>query len=486
MRDLIHRLLAPFEHQGRPNWPVLTLFILINGLVFANAILHDPYTGYDAADHINYIKTLATKRALPSCKETAQCYVPPLPYILPAIMLSTGRISLWQVAKLAQLINFLLSIGLTYYLLKICDLMIPRSIPFATASLAMLGILPVYYRTFAFIRGEPYLAFLCVFAAHQVLSIFLDARVRFTNILALGLAVGMCILARQWGFLMLPAILSFVVYAVIRDRSKLRPAMYVALACLLTPIPVAGWYYYLMFQRYGTFLGAGWERNESAPSQTPLPLDFYLGTGSGKLFTDPVRPNFANQLPAIFYADTWGDYGEYFLIYARGRNASEFVSGAHIERILEAGPPPPQWLETNRYTLNTYLGRVNLVSLLPTAVFVAGWALALVQGVRSLRVVGPGHPEGGMVLALLIITCSLAGYVWFLTRYQTNGQAGDLIKASHMLQVFPFLALLAGSALEQIRTWRRPVWTAIMIALALVYLYNMPAMITHYMLPRSG
>jgi hypothetical protein len=457
--------------------------VLINALVFANAILHDPYSGYDAADHIQYIKTLATKRVLPSCKETAQCYVPPLPYILPAVALSTGRVSLWHAAKLAQLLNALLSIGLTYYLLKLCDILIPHSITFQASSLGMLGILPVYYRTFAFIRGEPYLAFLCVFCAYQVIAIFADSRISMRRLLVLGLAIGLAILARQWGFLMLPAIISFAVYAAIKDQSKLRPATYTVLACMLAPVLVAGWYYLIMFQRYGTLLAAGWDRNATPPSHTPLPVDFYLGTGSGKLFTDPVRPNFSNQLPAIFYADTWGDYGEYFLIYAWDRNAKSFIAGKYVERILQSGPPLPDWMETNRYTFNAYLGRVNLLSLLPSAIFLAGLVFGIIRGLQSLRVVRPGILESGSLLAVLVIVCSMAGYGWFLIRYQTDGQAGDLIKASHMLQVFPFLALLAGAALEQLRTWRRPAWAAIVIALALVYLHNMPAMLTHYVSP---
>lgn len=483
MQAYVQQLFTPFERQGRPYWPIILLFALINALVLANAVLHDPYSGYDAADHIQYIKALASDHALPSCKETAQCYVPPLPYILPAAVLATGRISLWHAAKLAQLLNVLLSIGLTYYVLKLCDLLIPASTTFRVSSLGMLGILPVYYRTFAFIRGEPYLAFLCVSSAYQVISIVVDSQVTLRRFLVLGLAVGLSILARQWGFLMLPAIVSFVAYIAIRDRSRLRLAVYTVLTCVAAALLVAGWYYFIMFQRYGTLLAAGWDRNATAASRTPLPLDFFLGTGSGKLFTDPVRPNFSNQLPAIFYADTWGDYGEYFLIYAWDRNAHSFIAGKYVERILRSGPPAPDWMDTNRYAFNAYLGRVNLVSLLPSAVLVAGLVLGLLRSLRTLRVARPGILESGTIMAVLVVISSLAGYGWYLIRYQTDGQAGDLIKASHMLQVFPFLALLAGCGLEQLRTWRRPVWVAIVIALALVYLHNMPAMLTHYITP---
>ena len=111
-------------------------------------------------------------RQSPLVLKAAQCYIPPLPYILPAIILATGRINLWQAAKFAQLINILLSLGLTYYLLKICDLIDPKNILLKISSLVMLGILPVYYKTYSLIRGETYLPLLIVFIAYQFLSLF--------------------------------------------------------------------------------------------------------------------------------------------------------------------------------------------------------------------------------------------------------------------------------------------------------------------------
>lgn len=170
---MLQEAVSPFYYNGRLNKPLVFLFILINVLVLANAILHDPYQGYDAGDHIHYIKALAINKEIPTCAESAQCYIPPLAYMLPAIILATGRINLWEAAKFAQLVNVILSLGLTYYVLKICDLVDPQNIIYKFSSLAMLGILPVFYKTFALIRGETYLPVLVVFIAYQVLAIFL-------------------------------------------------------------------------------------------------------------------------------------------------------------------------------------------------------------------------------------------------------------------------------------------------------------------------
>jgi len=86
----------------------------------------------------------------------------------------------------------------------------------------------------------------------------------------------------------------------------------------------------------------------------------------------------------------------------------------------------------------------------------------------------------GWTLFTLIVLSSLAGYGWYLLRYQNHGQGGDLIKTTHMIQIFPFVGLLAGGMLEKLEERQRIIWIIVMIVLALILLHNLPAMITHY------
>jgi hypothetical protein len=478
MPPIIREIVGPFYSNHKVNKPLVAIFILINLLVLINTILHDPYQGYDAGDHIHYIKTLAIKKEIPTCADSAQCYIPPLPYMLPALLLATGRINLWESAKFAQLINVVLSVGVSYYLIKICDLISQDNEIFKISSLAMLGILPVYYKTFSLIRGETYLPLLIIFIAYQVLSIFLHKGNALINLVLLGLAVGLSILARQWGFLVLPAIFIFAVYAAFRDRSNLRMSISIMLVCVLIPIFVAGWYYLIMFHRYGSL--TAWDRPASKLSLTAFPAEFYFGLGSGKLFTDPIRPSFSNQLPAIFYSDVWGDYSAYFLVYARDTRTGDFIISKYLENMILTGKPLPDWIDTNRYTINGYLGRVNFVSLFPTAIFSAGFIFAIMLIIRSLYKKEANNKVFGLIIFTLIILSSLSGYGWYLLRYQNQGQGGDLIKATHMLQIFPFMGILAGGLLEQLWMDRPKFWCTAMIALALIFLHNLPAMITHY------
>ncbi len=478
MRTAFAEAVELFRHQGRIHKPLLILFLLINALVLTNAVLHDPRRGYDAKDHLEYIQALGENHRIPTCADSAQCYIPPLPYMLPALVLATGKVTLLQAAKIAQLSNVLISLALTHYLLKICALLNPQSIALRFSSLLLFGILPVFYKTFALIRGEVYLPLLVVFLAYTLLSVFAAGRATAANAVLAGMTAGLAILARQWGFLVLPAVFLFLAYIWLRDHSKFRTALYVGLSCLLFPIVLAGWYYGIMYHRYGSL--TAWDRPASGLSLSALPLEFYFGLGSGKLFTDPVRPSFSNQFPAIFYADTWGDYSAYFLIYLRNTATGRYLSGKELERIMDAGTPLPADLETNRFTMNRYLGQVNLVSTLPSLILAAGLVYVLATAWRLFRSErAPSQSEASFLFALIVV-CSAAGYGWYLLRYQNQGVGGDLIKATHMMQIFPFLGLLGGQLMDRLHArWPRP-WLWLMILLGAIFLHNLPAMVTHY------
>jgi len=84
-------------------------------------------------------------------------------------------------------------------------------------------------------------------------------------------------------------------------------------------------------------------------------------------------------------------------------------------------------------------------------------------------------------LCTLIIVWSLIGYGYFLTA-MPNTSYGAVIKATYMLQIFPFAAILGAATLERV-TRERPRWYWLsLIVLIGVAMHNSSAMITHYVL----
>ncbi|HEX8990372.1 MAG TPA: glycosyltransferase family 2 protein [Anaerolineales bacterium] len=467
-------VLDAFRSNGRLNKPLLTVFTLIAILLLINAFLHDPQAGYDAQDHLHYVLSLADSWQLPTRAQTGQYYSPPLPYFLPAV-LTTLQLGLWKALKAGQLLNALLGIGLLYYLIRICEVASPGNTRLKVLSLGMLGLMPVFYRSFALVRGEPYLAFLGVFIAFETLEVFLRRQFAARHVFALGIALGLAVLARQWGFFLLPPVLIFALWCA--SRADLFRSVAAVCAIVLLTLLVGGWFYLHILDQYGTL---------TAFDRPPEPLtaahaSSLLGVDASALrvFSDPVRPSLEGRLLPIFYADAWGDYWAYFLIYARNTYTGKFEDGAAFETLTR----PDQFsssLVTNRFVINRYLAALDLLDLIPTALLLAGFLSGAITLLRFLGGRAKDDDQRTVALLSLLAGTSLLGFLWFVLRYQSTSQAGDLIKTTYILQAFPALAFLAGSFIDKACERRKWLWRPLGVFLSLLFIVEIPAFITHY------
>ena len=480
VKSIPRELTSPFRSVKGFNKTLLVAFIILNSIVVLNACLHDPSVGYDGHEHLKYIEALAKMR-LPTSTETIEFFSPPLPYVMPAFVLATGAKDFWWPAKVGQLVNALLSIALTFYLLKLCDFL-SLAPHLKTAALLFLGLLPVYYKSFAFVRGEPLVAFLAVFIIHQALIIFVSRRWAWWNVIVLGVAMGLLVLSRQWGFLLFPALMVWVAWLAFTDRKARSHCLKALLTALAISFVVGGWFYLGLLKRYGVVTAFN---RQPAPafSLANQPARFYLGlgadeAGAAKLFTDPVRSAFPNQLLPIFYSEVWGDYWQYFVVSGFDSRTGEAISGGELEGLLSQ-KPPLAWLVTNRFRINSYLGRVNLVSLLPTALALLAIFFCVMQWIRDMRRGENTERARAFGLVILCLVTSVAGYLWFLIMYPNAGK-GDTIKATYLLHAFPLVALMVAMLLAVIRERKRLVYQLVMLLLIAVWLHNLPAMVTHY------
>jgi hypothetical protein len=454
--------------EGRVDRWLLFVYLIINGLVLINAVLHEPTVQYDGEGHLAYISTLAERR-LPTPEESTEFFSPPLPYFLPALAKATG-LSAWWAAKLGQMVNVALSLGITGTLIALCRSAKPTDEKMAIIALMCLGALPVYYKTMAFVRGEPYVAFLTLLGIAVTARAVTSGRPSFSNVVLPGVCWGLLALARQWGVLSAAGLLAAVWLTALRDRDRNKIA--IGLAGPLVALAVGGWFYAWLWVSNGSPIAF----NRSPASQWSLrnqPADFYLGTGNGRLFTDPIRPSFPNQAIPIFYTETWGDYWGIFSIYGRDPMSGAYVTGPEFEDEVAKRPLA---IETNRYMLNDYLGRVNLLGLLPTALALAAFGAAAIRLPAALRRGAPlTLPKVIPLMAILVIIVSLIGYFWFLIRFP-NPHKGDTIKASYMLQVFAPFALLTADFLRRI-----PIpLVAWLVTWGLLMIHNSAAITTHF------
>jgi hypothetical protein len=369
----------PFCSKNKVDKTLFLVFILINGLVFFNAFFHESRIGYDFKGHLDNIKILSEFR-LPARHESTQFFTPPLSYLPAAFIHSIIGPTSLKALKFSQLVNVVYSIALAFYLLKICDLIHPNNTAFKTITLGLVGMLPVYYKTFSFVRPEPLLAFLTVLAVYKALNVFVYDGYGVMEGVKLGFVFGLLILTKQQAFSLILGILLFAVLLALKRGGKSRACFMAAGLSLVLAFIVGGWFYLHLYHEYGTVFAFN---REPFPrfSFSNRPRECYFGLGLGEVFIDPVRTSFRHHMLPKFYSELWGDWECYFIVYGLDVRSNRFIGrGIVLEEMLGGGVVPP-WLKTNRYEVNGYLGRVNLVSLLPTAVFFMG-ILSGMTGVR--------------------------------------------------------------------------------------------------------
>lgn len=468
----IRRFLGPFLSAGKADWLVISLFLAINLIVLVNAVRHNPEMGYDAIDHLGYLQVLPER--LPDPEDTNEYFSAPLPYFLPSLVnkacvaayggLNEQSFEVCRKAagKFAQGINVLLSLGTTYLLLGICTRLRPESRTFRLSTLALLGTLTVYYKTFAQVRGEPYVVLFTAWALFLLVNLLANREnAGWKDGIVLGVVLGLLILSRQWGFMLFPALGLLVLLVVALEKQGALGLVRAFSACLVVAFLVGGWFYLYLYARYDTFLAF----NQKSPgfSFANQPYEFYRHTGLDgfQLFREPTRRVFDNMLIPVFYSEMWGDYFGY-MVFIRDKSYLGILGYA------------------NQAQINPYLGRVNLVSLYPTLLYAAGLFTGLFAGLSAWKAHGEARTRRLFYFGLfLFVLVSFVLFLYFLISYPFL-ETGTTIKATYLLHSLLVLTLLGAEFLEQIHVrWRRIYWV-LLVLLLLVWAHNLPAMISRY------
>ncbi len=240
------------------------LFVTINALVAYNAIAHPRGTGYDVEAHLEYMEAISfLPPRLPTPADTPEFFSAPLPYLLPALFNRACAASqrLWGfpaepcariAAKVGQLQNIPLSLGLTILLVHLCELARPGRPSFMVTALLLLGMLPVYYRTFSLMRGESFVAFFAILTVYWLLRMARDSDYALHASARLGATLGLLALSRQWGLMLYPAIVLWALIVLLRQRRAALPLARTLAAAFALAAVVGGWFYLSLYLRFGT------------------------------------------------------------------------------------------------------------------------------------------------------------------------------------------------------------------------------------------
>ena len=463
-------LLAPFYTGGRPVLPLILLFCLLNATVLVNAVLHDGRIQYDDSGHIQNLKDYGNLR-FPKPRDTIQFFCPPLPYIGPGLLAGWYVLDMYSATKIGQLINVCLSLLLSYTLLRLLWWVSPDRPILRVAAVGLLTMLPVYYRTFSYVRGEPFVATFGLLSMYYTLRVFWGRETSWPSAIKLGLAMGLTALSRQWGMLLLAACAGFAFLCCLRNMRRQVPLLKAGVLASAVALIAGGWFYVHLHVEHGSITAFN-----KPPSDRHKSPKFFLGGGNGELFRRPIRGSFDAHGAAVLYSDTWGDYWGYFLLGGRNPEDGSLVHGYGLKRARNNGTLHTP--RTNAKGMARYLGIVNAVALLPSVIMGTGFLVSLLCVVRCFMLRPIGHDEALRILCATVVTTSLAGLAWFAMNYRISEHS--TIKATYILQAFPPLAILGAYVLEGIhRLWPRA-FRVLCMLLVLAVCCIVPAWFTRY------
>ncbi len=446
-----------FFNRVEKNFFKLILFVVALILII-NIFGYFHELGYDGEHHKWYVEVLPLN--LPSEEDTKEFFSPPLPYLFPSIIdsvcdklneaYSINFHCTYLYGKLTQILQALMFIGIIFLIKDISEIIEPKNIKYLNSVLLLFAIIPVSYKSFAMIRGEPYISFF-MFLLIAIIIRVVYKKIEITRNLTIftGIILGFIGLSRQWGLLFFPSLLVLLVL-VIRKENKNFNIKFVKYSffAFLTSLLVFGWFYLMLFLDYGSI--TAFNREPVSFSFNNQPSSFYFGLGLDDLFSRPIRGfSMTNMLFPVLYSDIWGDYWGYFTV-TMGRGG----------------------LEPN-YEIVKYLGRVNFVSLIPAMIMVLG----IVKFLLKL------NTDYSNKIFYTFIFSAIAffwiGYMWFLIKYPIPSK-GDTIKGTYILPLIHLLPFFGAFLLDKIKEMSAKVYNLIFGILILILIHNIPAMITRF------
>ena len=435
----------------------LVIFVILLIMVF-NVFSYYHEFGYDGQDHKWYIEVLPLD--LPTQNDTKEFFSPPLPYLFPSIIdsicdklveanLTSVNCSIFygNISQLFQLFMFLI---ILFCYIKILNLLSENK-NYKNLTLILLLLIPVNYKTFVMIRGEPYVSFFFFLILYLLFSIISKEKdINRADYIFLTLLMGGLGLSRQWGLLLLPGIfLTIFLVKKYKDKEFSKKYTRLVFSSSVFSFPLYFWFYTHLFLNYGSI---------TAFNREPLPFNFsnqstsfYFDLALADIFTKPIRGfSLENKLFPILYSETWGDYFGYFLI-------------THAKGGLEAN-----------YELVPYLGRVNLLAIIPTFLFILGIFYFFIK-FKNLNI----NQKIMYSTFLLCVSFMWIGYMWFVIKYP-NYSKGDTIKATFILQLIQLLPFFGSIfVIDNLKSKR--LFNLIYSVIFFIFLYNIPAMISRYL-----
>ena len=311
-------------------------------LFLGKTVKIDSTAGFDLPGHLDYIFYIIKNRTIPLPTEGWSMFHPPFFYLLSAGFLEilNPLFSLVRPFQVLKIIPFICGVG-NIWVAYAFGRMIFRDNPVRIFFLVLMaGILPMNIYMSAYVGNEPLNAFLVSLSLLMVVYIFRSPETRASQMIYLGLLLGLALLTKITAWAILPVVVVFLAFKMIRiDQRKLKDVASKLGLLLLVIIVISGWYYVRNIIHFGRPFMINWNLPGQQWWQDPgfHMIQYFLGFG--ETLRHPYFSCFHSFWDSI-YSTFWGDGmigGKAFLI---GRPAVwnyDYMSAVYILALPATG-----------------------------------------------------------------------------------------------------------------------------------------------------
>ena len=278
-------------------------------LFWNNTHLLPFHCGYDSTDHINYIKYIQERKALPLPNEGFESFQAPLYYGLSAATLSIAGLNVSDPGSigLLRVLGTLFGIAHFVIVLLCLRLIFPGRPPAQIAGSFLAAFLPMQLYLSHYVTNETFAAMLISLAIYVALRILKKDAPSTWDFAVLGLCVGAALLTKATAVLLVPPLFGALILKVAHNKAELRMAASKIGIILVTAFAVCGWYYVWIWKHFGTPIVGNWERRfgfnwwQDPGFHTAIQ---YLR--AGRVLFDPLFSGY-NSFADGIYSTLWGD-----------------------------------------------------------------------------------------------------------------------------------------------------------------------------------
>jgi tetratricopeptide (TPR) repeat protein len=260
---LLRSRTTPAIMSGRlSRWPVIALLLVIASswliLFWNNSGLLPFYAGFDSRPHLEYIKYIQERRALPLLTEGSEMFQPPLYYILSASVLSSCGLSATDTSGILMLRLMTMLFGITHFVLVFLSLrlLFPTRLAPQLVGLVLAAFLPMQLYLSHYVTNETLAATLVAAAVYFGLRLLRTKNASGWGHAWLGLFLGAAILTKTTAILLIPSLFAALIIKLAVQRSPVGVWLRTVGITLAVCLTFCGWHYIRIWHRFGTpFLG---------------------------------------------------------------------------------------------------------------------------------------------------------------------------------------------------------------------------------------